>query len=343
MSEATETEPEAGGQEAGSAEPVGPGARTAEPLDHALVEIAGDPPSGWRGMSLRSALSWAVMLGAAAAIIVVGIHHAHEVSETLREVSPVPVIAAALLHAVTLVFRSEAWRIGLRSVGADQLPAMTVHRANALAFLVGTVQGELSLPARVAALRKAEPQRAPTIAQTLMVDLPLALVEIAWLFAFAALWQPLLLLGTIVIAVALPVTSRLAPSRPPQSAMRGLMVVTDLAALTRLVLVMGAVVLISALRIWLILEAFHLDAGLTDVAAVVAAVTIIGVLPIGVGTGPAATIASLSTGAGAIATTAVALSAGLAISATSVMGVVVYAVIVWGLKLMPSSTPAPAP
>lgn len=281
-----------------------------------------------RRLTVRSAVSWLVMIAAAIAVVVVGNHHAHEVLETLRNVAFWPVAGAAALHAVTLGLRSEAWRVGLRATGADELPVATIHRANAVAFAVGTVQGELSLPARVAALRKSDPARAPTAAQTAVVDAPLALVELACIFAFCALWQPWLIIGTIVIGVALPPLARRAAERPATSAWRGLIVVTQPPALRRLIVLMALVVGVSALRIWLILLAFHLSVDITSVAKVVAAVTIIGVLPVGLGTGPAATIASLSSGEAALTTDGVALTAGLAISATSVLGVVIYAAIV---------------
>lgn len=288
-----------------------------------------------RRITLKSFLTWTITLGVAVVVVVVANRHAHEILETLRHVSPVPVVAAAALHAATLALRSEAWRIGLRSVGATELPLPTIHRANGVAFLVGTIQGELSLPARVAALRKADPERAPTAVQTAMVDAPLALVELACLFAFTALWRPELLIGTLVIASVLPyVARRVAPNRPPDSPLRGLMVASDLQALRRLVVVMAAVVLVSAARIWLILLAFHLPIDVTSVAKVVAAVTVIGTLPFGLSTGPAATIASLSSGEAAIATDGVAISAGLAISATSVLGVLIYAAITWGPVLV---------
>lgn len=283
-----------------------------------------------RRFTLRSALSWAVMIAVAVAVGFAADHHAHEILETLRNVSLWPVLGAALLHTCTLVLRSEAWRIGLRAVGAEALPMGTIHRSNALAFLVGTIQGELSLPARVAALRKADPVRAPSAAQTAMVDAPLALVEVALLFAFAALWEPVLLIGTVVIALALPwLARRVAPSKPETSVWRGLLVASDRQALTRLTIVMAGVVGFSALRIWVLLLAFHLPIDITSVAKVVAAVTVIGVLPFGLSTGPAATIASLSSGDSALTTDAVAISAGLAISATSVLGVLIYAVVTW--------------
>lgn len=281
----------------------------------------------------RAALGWGITLAVVVAIVVVGNHHAHHVLETLRNMSVWPVVGAALLHATTLVLRSHAWRVGLAAVGGrDDLPAMTIHRSNALAFLVGTVQGELSLPARVAALRKADPERAPKVAQTAMVDAPLALVELACLFAFAAFWQPVFLLGTVVIAAALPVVARrIAPRRPAGSALRGLMVAADPSALRWLTALMIGVVSISALRIWLILLAFDLPLDIVSVAKIVAAVTIIGVLPVGLGTGPVAAIASLSTGQAAVTTDGVAYTAGLAISATSVLGVVTYAIVTWSL------------
>lgn len=283
-----------------------------------------------RRVKAKSVLTWGITIAVAIVVGVVANHHAHEILETLRNVSPLPVVGAALLHAATLALRSEAWRVGLRAVGADALPLRSIHRANGLAFLVGTIQGELSLPARVAALRRSEPEHAPTAVQTAMVDAPLALVEVAWLFALAALWRPELILGTIVIAAALPfVARRVAPGKPADSPLRGLMVASDLVALRRLVVVMGAVVLVSAARIWLILLAFHLPIDVTSVAKVIAAVTVIGALPFGLSTGPAATIASLSSGDAALTTDGVAISAGLAISATSVLGVLIYAAIVW--------------
>lgn len=284
------------------------------------------PPRS-RRLTVRSALSWLVMIAATVAVIVVGNHHAHEILETLRNVSVWPVVGAAALHAATLALRSEAWRVGLRAVGAGELPVSTIHRANALAFTVGTIQGELSLPARVAALRKADPERAPSAAQTALVDAPLALVELACLFAFTAIWEPWLIIGTIVIGLALPPAARRAAGLPPGSAWRGLVVAGDPAALRRLIVLMVGVVGFSALRIWLILLAFHLPIDITSVAKVVAAVTIIGVLPVGLGTGPAATIASLSTGDAALTTDAVAITAGLAISATSVLGVLAYGLV----------------
>ncbi|MFT4035537.1 MAG: hypothetical protein QM679_08170 [Patulibacter sp.] len=289
------------------------------------------PAAAARRVSARSVATWTVTLAVAVVVAVVANHHAHEILETLRHVSVWPVAGAAALHAATLALRSEAWRIGLRALGAGALPLPAIHRANGVAFLVGTVQGELSLPARVAALRRAEPQRAPSAVQMAMVDAPLALVELACLFAFTALWRPEMLLGMAVIAAALPsVARRVAPRRPPDSPLRGLLVAADAAALRRLVVVMAAVVLLSAARVWLILLAFHLPIDVASVAKVIAAVTVIGALPVGLGTGPAATIASLSSGGAALTTDGIAMSAGLAISATSVLGVLAYATLTWG-------------
>jgi uncharacterized membrane protein YbhN (UPF0104 family) len=308
------------------------------------VSVPGARAAAPRRITAKSVLTWTITIAVAIVVVVVANHHAHEVLETLRNVSPIPVLGAAALHGVTLALRSEAWRIGLRAVGADALPMRSIHRANGLAFLVGTIQGELSLPARVAALRRSEPDRAPTAVQTAMVDAPLALVELAWLFALAAFWRPELLLGTVVIVIALPlVARRVAPRRPAGSALRGLMVASDRAALGRLAVVMGAVVLVSAARIWLILVAFDLPVDVASVAKVIAAVTVIGTLPFGLSTGPAATIASLSSGQAALTTDGVAISAGLAISATSVLGVLAYAAVVWAPAAVERLRRAPTP
>jgi hypothetical protein len=78
------------------------------------------------------------------------------------------------------------------------------------------------------------------------------------------------------------------------------------------------------LRTWLVLHGFGLPSGPADVALVLFSMGVIGLLPIGVGTGPTATVAAV----GAIDLGAAA-AAGMVVSAATVLAVLVYALACW--------------
>jgi hypothetical protein len=70
-------------------------------------------------------------------------------------------LAATGGHALTLVLRSEAWRITLNAIGQERIRRGTVHTANACAFLAGAVQSHAALPVRVGLLRRMAGSGAP--------------------------------------------------------------------------------------------------------------------------------------------------------------------------------------
>ncbi len=92
----------------------------------------------------------------------------------------------------------------------------------------------------------------------------------------------------------------------------------------RLALAVGAFTCMALLRTWIVLAGFGLPSTPADVALVLFSMGAIGLLPIGVGTGPTAMVAAL--GATDLAQTT---AAGMVVSAATVLAVVIYAGICW--------------
>jgi hypothetical protein len=225
-------------------------------------------------------------------------------------VPPGALIGLVALHLLALVARSEAWRLSLGAIGGASPQRMTIHTANAGAFVAGCLQPHAAMPARGALLRRFAPGETPHSAHIAVADLPIFLLEVAgaavMLAVTGAWWAPR-------AAAAALLGARLAAGR---SATRGLAVLADVrrrGALTALV----CLILACGLgRIWLALDVSHLDTSPTATAAAFAALCVFGLLPLGPSAPPGALLV-VSGGAGAIA-------AGLALSATSIAAVLVY-------------------
>jgi hypothetical protein len=269
-------------------------------------------------------------LGVLAVVCAVCAAHAGEVARAFAAVPVWAAAAAAALHLVTLALRSEAWRLSLRSAGAGGLPRRAVHVANAAAFLAGTLQCQAALPARVALLRRLAGDRAPRPGQIAVADAPIFVVELC---ATALLlgagvacgrgdWWIAPLAGAFAVAVlaGLHVTRARCSRRPM---VRGLAVLADRRRRGPLVALVLAVVALTVVRVWLVLAVCGLPHGLGEVAWVFAAMGVFGLLPIGPGATPGATLATL--GASSLGA---ALAAGLVLAASSVAAVVAYALLV---------------
>jgi hypothetical protein len=87
---------------------------------------------------------------------------------------------------------------------------------------------------------------------------------------------------------------------------------------TALTGLLGAQVVLTLARIAVLLAAFGVPSGLGDAGLVFAAMTLVGLLPIGPASGPVATMAAVG------ADTATAAAIGLALAATSVSGTLAY-------------------
>lgn len=237
----------------------------------------------------------------------------HDLATAAGAVPPQALVALAALHLASLVARSEAWRLSLAALAGAPPSRAAIHAANAGAFVAGALEAHAALPARVALLRRLAPHQLPHPTHVAVADLPILLLEAAGaavlLGAAGAWWAP-------VGALALLLGARWAGGR---RATRGLAVLADVRRRAALAVLVGCIVGCGLARVWLVLAVAHLDASPAAAAVAFAAMGVFGLLPLGPSAPPGALLV-VSGGAGASA-----LAAGLALSATSLAAVLVYA------------------
>lgn len=240
-----------------------------------------------------------------------------EVIAALERFPAWALVACAALHLIALAARSEAWRIALGAIEGRTLQRSVVHGANAGAFCAGALMAHTSMPVRIALLRRLARDDSPRIAQIVVADLPIFLLEIFWASVLLALTQG---------AWALPISAgllaggcllaRVLRGRP---AARGLAVLADRRGATIVGAWVGVVTFAGAIRVWLILTMLLLPAHLAAIGSNFAALGIFGLLPIGPASqaagGAAASSDALSDG----------LAAGLIMATSALLAVVVYA------------------
>jgi hypothetical protein len=210
------------------------------------------------------------------------------------------------------------------------LPRRAVHVANAAAFVAGVVQSQAALPTRVTLLRRLVGERAPRPGQIYVADVPIFVIELcatalllaAGVAAGRGAWwiAPV----AVAFAVAALAGARLAPARFARRPMvRGLAVLADRRRRGRLVALVAGVVALTVGRVVLVLAVCGLPHGIGEVAWVFAAMGVFGLLPIGPGATPGATLAAL--GASSVGAS---VAAGLLLGASSIAAVLVYALLV---------------
>ena len=260
--------------------------------------------------------------------------HAEDVGSALGSVPPLAMAGAVALHVTTLVLRSEAWRLTLAAAGGDSLSRPVVHGANAAAFVAGTLQSQAALPARVALLRRLAGDRAPRAGQIYVADVPIFALELCAtsLLLIAAVltgrgpWW--VAPGAFALALGVLLGARLAPERfAHRPIVRGLAILGDRRRRGALVLLVTGIATLTVARVWLILAVCGLPHGLDEIAWVFAALGIFGLLPLGPGAPPGATLAAIGA-----ASVGAAVAAGLLLSASGIVAVLLY---VLGVAVVP--------
>jgi hypothetical protein len=253
----------------------------------------------------------AVAILGAGALVALCVVRRDALGDAIATVPAAALVALAGLHLVSLVARSEAWRLSLAAIAGAPPSRAAIHAANAGAFVAGSLEAHAAMPARVALLRRLAPRETPHPAHVAVADVPIFLLEVAGASALLALtgawWAP-------PGAVAVLVAARLAAGR---RATRGLAVLADVRRRAALAALVGCVVACGLARVWVALAVTHLDASPAAAAAAFAALGVFGLLPLGPSAPPGALLV-VSGGAGALA-------AGLALSATSIAAVLLYA------------------
>lgn len=302
----------------------------------------------WMG-AIGRALSALVPLGAVAMVGYLILTRGGALLAALGAV-PAWVLAAAVgAHLLTLALRTEAWRTVLRAAGGERLEPVTVHSANAGAFLAGTVQGQAAMPTRVALLRRFGGEEAPTVAQVALGDVPIVMFEVCASAVLAAIgstavglipsWVPWAMLGG---AFAILTALRLLYGRFRECKIAaGLGVLARPGMRNRLAVIVAGFTAMAFLRTLIVMVGFDLPTDPAHVCLVLFTMGAVGLLPLGVGTGPASMVAAL----GGTTSVVTATAAGMVVSAATVLAVLIYAGAVWAWRtaLARAAAPQPAP
>lgn len=296
----------------------------------------------------RRAISALFPLGAVAMVGYLVFTRGGALLAALAAVPPWVLGAAIGAHLLTLTLRTEAWRTVLRAAGGERLEPIVVHAANAGAFLAGTVQGQAAMPARVALLRRFGGEGSPSVAQVALADAPIVLFEVCASAVLAAIgstavglipaWAPWAMLGG---ALAILTALRLLYGRfQGHRLAAGLGVLASPHLRNRLAVIVAAFTAMAFLRTLIVMVGFDLPTDPAHVCLVLFTMGAVGLLPLGVGTGPAAMVAAL--GSTSLVT---ATAAGMVVSAATVLAVLLYAGAVWAWRtaLARSTAPRPAP
>jgi hypothetical protein len=256
--------------------------------------------------------------------------------DAIASCPPWAIAGATAAHLLTLTLRTEAWGIVLRAARGEPMDPGALHAANAGAFLAGTVQGQAAMPARIALLRRLGGEGCPEASQIALADAPILTFEIWTSAVLAAVastavggipaWMPwAMIAGAACILGAL---------RALYGRFRHRRFAAGLAVLAvprlrgRLATVVAAFTAMALVRTWIVLMGFGLPSDPASVCLVLFSMGAIGLLPIGVGTGPAAMVAALGS-----TDFAAAAAAGMVVSTATVMAVLIYGGATWAWRV----------
>jgi uncharacterized membrane protein YbhN (UPF0104 family) len=232
--------------------------------------------------------------------------------------------AAAALQVASLLARTEAWNVSVQAAGGT-VDRRRLYRAAGVGYLGNIVNGELGFAARIASLRRAAPRETPKAVVLATTEIPIVLMEVALaaLFSFTLVaplslpwWTPLV--GFCAVLAVVAGLARLA-RRHPSGWWKGLAALGESRARTRVAIFVVLAVCGQVARNWLMLYASGVHASVFDATAVLIAVAVLGVLPIGPGVGAAAMVLILgSTGVAGVS------AAGVLLTATGTLGAIAY-------------------
>jgi uncharacterized membrane protein YbhN (UPF0104 family) len=248
-----------------------------------------------------------------------------EFTTALASVSVAVILATALLQAVALVSRSEAWHVTIEAAGGT-VPRRILYRASSVQVLGGMLNSHLGVAARIAALRRSSPDTCPQVPTLVAAEFPILTVEalLAAATSFTLVvplglpwWLPIAVLAFFGLVSA--GLRRLALSKG-RELWRGLAVLRSVRGGSRVVGFVLVAVFAQILRNWLLLHAVGVDASLFDAIAVLIAVVTLGQLPVGPTVGAAAAVLIL--GSDGVAATA---AAGVLLTVTGTLGGLCFA------------------
>jgi uncharacterized membrane protein YbhN (UPF0104 family) len=288
-------------------------------------------PAARRGAALRSlAGRWRTALSVIGAVAVAGVLALVLAGKrgdfsTALHAAPLWLLAlAAVLQAVALVARSEAWHVCVRAAGGT-VSRRRLYRAASVGYLGTLVNGQLGVAARIAALRRSAPADSPRVPALIAAEIPILTVEatLAALTSFTLVgplglpfWLPPLCIG---VTVGIAAILRSVSHRHQAGFWRGIAVMRSLAGRNRIIGFVLIAVFAQIARNWLMLHALGIDASIFDAIALLIGMVALSQLPVGPSVGAAAAVLIL--GANGVA---IAAAAGVLLTATGTAGALGY-------------------
>jgi len=248
---------------------------------------------------------------------------------------------AALLQAVALVARSEAWHVCVSAAGGT-VGRKRLYRAASVGYLGTLINGQLGVAARIAALRRSAPADSPRVPALIAAEIPILTVEatLAALTSFTLvgplglpLWLPPLCVGAMI---AVGAVLRSVSHNHQAGFWRGIAVMRSLAGRNRVIGFVLIAVFAQITRNWLMLHALGIDASIFDSIALLIGMVALSQLPVGPSVGAAAAVLILGTNG-----VAIAAAAGVLLTATGTVGALGYMTWalgdrVWGMRRAPA-------
>jgi uncharacterized membrane protein YbhN (UPF0104 family) len=279
----------------------------------------------------------------AVAVLVVVLVNRRDAFLAAIDTAPVWLLCfAVVLQLAALLARSEAWRLCVGAAGSTVSRRCT-FRASAFGGLIGIVNGQAGIAARIAALRRS-PGQCPRVGTLVAAELPIVAIEVglAALTSFTLLgplglpWWSAVLCVTVASGV---VAAGIVLSRRRTTGIwSGLAVLRTVDGRTRVVSLVVTAIVCQIARNWLALHALGFNASVFDAIAVLIVLVTLSQLPIGPSVGAAAAVLILGTHGVTLAATV-----GVLLTATGMVGTLCFGG--WALadRLLPSRAAAVVP
>ena len=282
------------------------------------------PGAGTRASRRQTLLSIAFALGVLAALVAVVARHREEFVEAVGSAPAWVLVTATALQLVALLARTEAWHVCIGAAGGA-VARRALYRAAGFGYLGSQLNAQVGTAARIAVLRRAQPDDSPRLPALIAAEAPIVVVEAMFgALAFFTLvgplglpwWVPLGVL--VVVCLVWRLLAKLSRGRS-EGWRTGLAVLGELRGRNRVIATMSVAISAQIVRNWLMLHAVGVDATLLDATAVLIAMAVIAQLPVGPSVGAAAVVLILGSGG-----VAAAAAAGVLLTATGALGAVVY-------------------
>jgi hypothetical protein len=271
----------------------------------------------------RVSLAGGTLVAIALALALAG--HGREFVTALGS-APIWVLSAAVgLHVVWLIVRSEAWSVCIDAAGGS-IGRRRLYHASSLGYLGNIFNGQFGLAVRIAALRRTAPAESPRAPVLLAAELPIVVVEaaLAAICSFTLIgplgvpwWIPLICFAAM--AAVLGGMQRFARHRR-EGFWAGIAVLRGMRGRSRIIGLVCVAVVLQIARNWLLLNWSGVDASVLDSTALLIALAVVGLFPVGPSLGAASAVLILGTNG-----VAASAAAGALLTATAAMGALCFA------------------